>query len=249
MRDIKELHPNLQGKIKELEKKCADKGIKIGIGECVRTVAEQDALYAKGRTIAGSVVTNAKGSSYSSMHQWGVAFDFYLIMDVDGDGKTSDDAFNDATGLFNEVVKIGKSIGLEWGGDWKTIKDKPHFQLPDWGSTAALLKKKYGTPKRFMESWCGGTEVAHSSATTKKVIAKNDVEPAKSKDKKYIKPWTTKVNLNLRNGAGADKPIVTTIPKGTTVMCYGYYTKRGDSVWLSVQYGKYQGYVLKTYLR
>lgn len=249
MRNISDLHPKLQEKVRELVKKCADKGIKIGIGECVRTVEEQDAFYAKGRTTAGSVVTNAKGSSYSSMHQWGVAVDFYLIMDVDKDGKTSDDAFNDATGLFEEVGKIGKSIGLEWGGDWKTIKDKPHFQLPDWGSTVALLKKKYGTPKKFMESWCGGTEVAHSSAAAKKVIAKNDVEPAKSKDKKYIKPWTTKANLNLRSGAGTNKSIITTIQKGTTVMCHGYYTKKGDSVWLSVQHGKYQGYVLKTYLR
>ena len=103
MRNINDLHPKLQEKVRELVKKCADKGIKIGIGECVRTVEEQDELYAKGRTTAGSVVTNAKGSSYSSMHQWGVAVDFYLIMDVDKDGKTSDDAFNDATGLFEEV--------------------------------------------------------------------------------------------------------------------------------------------------
>ncbi|CAH2213223.1 M15 family metallopeptidase [Tepidibacter aestuarii] len=22
---------------------------------------------------------------------------------------------------------IGKSIGLEWGGDFKSIKDRPHF--------------------------------------------------------------------------------------------------------------------------
>lgn len=248
MRNIKDLHPKLKEKVKELKKKCTDKGIKIGIGECVRTVTEQDALYAKGRTTAGSVVTNARGSSYSSMHQWGVAVDFYLIMDVDKDGKTSDDAFNDATGLFEEVGKIGKSIGLEWGGDWKSIKDKPHFQLPDWGSTATLLKKKYGTPKNFMKSW-GGEEKEYSSHPGKTVAAKNNVEPAKSKDKKYIKPWTTKANLNLRNGAGADKSVITTIPKGTTVMCHGYYTKKGDSVWLSVQHGKYQGYVLKTYLR
>jgi peptidoglycan L-alanyl-D-glutamate endopeptidase CwlK len=37
------------------------------------------------------------------------------------------------------VGKIGKDLGLEWGGDWKTMKDLPHFQLrPQW---AAKLKE------------------------------------------------------------------------------------------------------------
>ena len=110
MRDIKQLHPELQKKIAQLQELCKAQGITIGISECLRTKAEQDALYAKGRTTGGSIVTNCKGSTYSSMHQWGVAFDFYLKVDVDGDGKTSDDAFNDATGLFEKVGKIGLSV-------------------------------------------------------------------------------------------------------------------------------------------
>ena len=156
MRNVSQLHPELQKKIEQLKALCQKNGITIGISECVRTVAEQDALYAKGRTTGGSIVTNCKGTSYSSMHQWGVAFDFYLVVDVDGDGKTSDDAFNDATGLFEKVGKLGQSIGLEWGGSWKSIKDKPHLQMPDWGSTATKLRKQYGTPERFMATWNAG---------------------------------------------------------------------------------------------
>ena len=83
MRNVSQLHPELQKKIEQLKALCQKNGITIGISECVRTVAEQDALYAKGRTTGGSIVTNCKGTSYSSMHQWGVAFDFYLIVDVD----------------------------------------------------------------------------------------------------------------------------------------------------------------------
>ena len=157
MRDVKQLNPDLQKKVDQLVKLCANNGIKIGIGECLRTVAEQDALYAKGRTADGSIVTNCKGSTYSSMHQWGVAFDFYLIMDVDGDGKTGDDAYNDASGLFAKVGKLGQSIGLEWGGSWKSPVDKPHFQLPNWGSTAKKLKEQYGTPDKFMSTWDTGS--------------------------------------------------------------------------------------------
>lgn len=153
MRDTKALHPDLQEKIILLQKKCKEAGITIMIGECLRTKAEQDALYAQGRTKPGKIVTNAKGSTYSSMHQWGVAVDFYLKMDVDGDGSASDDTFNNSTSLFNKVGKIGQSIGLEWGGSWKSMKDLPHFQLPNWGSTPTKLKKLYGTPEKFMATW------------------------------------------------------------------------------------------------
>ena len=127
MRDVKQLHPDLQKKITQLQDLCKKNDIKIGISECLRTVAEQDSLYAKGRTKPGNKVTNCKGSTYSSMHQWGVAFDFYLIMDVDGDGKTSDDAYNNASKLFDKVGKLGQSIGIQWGGYWKYHVDKPHF--------------------------------------------------------------------------------------------------------------------------
>lgn len=154
MRNLNDLHPDLQVKISTLKKLVKKElGIEIGISECLRTVAEQDALYAKGRTKPGSIVTNCKGSTYSSMHMWGIAFDFYIISDVDGDGNTSDDAFNNATKLFNKVGDIGKRIGLEWGGDWKSIVDLPHFQLPNWGSTTKTLKSKYGTPNKFFITW------------------------------------------------------------------------------------------------
>lgn len=251
MRIINKLHPNLQKKIAELQKLCEQNNIKIGIGECLRTVAEQDDLYAKGRTTSGSIVTNCKGSSYSSMHQWGVAFDFYLIMDVDGDGKTSDDAFNNATKLFDIVGKIGQSIGLEWGGSWKSPVDKPHFQLPDWGSTATKLKQMYGTPEKFIATWGSGSvaNVDQADATKNETASKSKTEAAKSKSSAYDKSYTTTANLNLRSGAGTGKDILVTIPKGTKVICYGYYTKIGSTVWLYVQHGKYNGFVSKEYLK
>lgn len=164
MRDISALHPTLIAKLNQLVELCNNNGITIGISECLRTVAEQDALYAKGRTAAGSIVTNCKGSSYSSMHQWGVAFDFYLKMDVDGDGQISDDSYNNSTKLFNKVGALGQSIGLEWGGSWTSPVDLPHFQLPDWGSTATKLKAQYGTPDKFIASW--GSASTSTTTTT-----------------------------------------------------------------------------------
>ena len=144
-RDLTQLHPELQTKLNKLVEKCKQVGISIKFAECLRTVEEQDALYAKGRTASGSIVTNAKGSSYSSQHQWGIAADFYLDMDIDGDGQKSDDAYNDSKGYFTKVGQLAKSIGLGWGGDWTSIVDTPHVYLPQWGSTVTKLKQLYGT--------------------------------------------------------------------------------------------------------
>ena len=138
MRDITLCHPRLQRIASAWLKACAAEGITVAISETLRTAAEQDALYAQGRTKPGTIVTNAKGSSYSSYHQWGVAFDIYR---ADGRG-----AYYDKDGFFSKVGKIGVALGLEWGGNWKSIVDKPHFQLPDWGSSTSGIKKHYKTP-------------------------------------------------------------------------------------------------------
>ena len=153
MRDITLCHPRLQRIANAWIKACATEGITVTINETLRTAAEQDALYAQGRTKPGSIVTNAKGSSYRSQHQWGIAFDFYLRMDIDGDGKISDDAYNDSQGHFKRAAEIGKKLGLAWGGDWTSIVDKPHLYLPDWGSTPTALIQRYGTPEEFMATW------------------------------------------------------------------------------------------------
>lgn len=146
-RDITQLHPRLQQKIAELKKLCSKEGLVLGIGECFRSAAEQDALYAQGRTAPGAVVTNAPGSSYSSQHQWGIAFDFFK--------NVSGHAYDDPA-FFNRVGALGKSIGLGWGGDWTSPVDKPHLYLPDWGSTPTLLKQKYGTFQAFQATWPSG---------------------------------------------------------------------------------------------
>ena len=153
MRDITLCHPRLQRIASAWIKACATEGITVAIGETLRTVAEQDALYAQGRTKPGNIVTNAKGSSYSSQHQWGIAFDFYLKMDVDGDGSVSDDAYNDSTGMFKKAAELAKALGLAWGGDWRSIVDKPHLYLPDWGSATNILKQRYGTFEAFKKTW------------------------------------------------------------------------------------------------
>lgn len=169
-RDIAQLHPRLQEKIQTLRKECSNQGLKIGISECFRTVEEQNALYAQGRIIPGIKVTNAKGTTYNSMHQWGIAFDFFRN---DGMG-----AFVDSDGFFYKVGRIGQRVGLEWGGTWTSIHDKPHFQLPDWGSTARQLKDTYGTPDKFIRTWNHNKEVVKNPFREPDTVLKYDAAKA-----------------------------------------------------------------------
>lgn len=94
-----------------------------------RTWAEQDALYAKGRTKPGSRVTNARGG-YSN-HNFGTAIDFAVFQGpvyLDGGNKTQR---NLASKVHKAIADKGaaKGIATEWGGNWKSLKDYPHHEV------------------------------------------------------------------------------------------------------------------------
>lgn len=87
--------------------------------------AEQDALYAKGRTAPGPKVTNAR-AGYSN-HNFGIAFDIGVF---EGTRYLCDSP------KYKAVGALGMDLGLEWGGSWKTIVDQPHYPLrPAWAAT------------------------------------------------------------------------------------------------------------------
>ena len=119
-----------------------NRGFIVKTTDTVRTKQEQDKLYAQGRTEPGNIVTWVK-YPYSN-HNWGMAFD---ICRNDGKGT-----YNDSDGWFKKVGQVGKSFGLEWGGDWKGTPDKPHFELTKYGDTNTLAKR-YGTPENFKKTW------------------------------------------------------------------------------------------------
>jgi peptidoglycan L-alanyl-D-glutamate endopeptidase CwlK len=108
-----------------------------------RSNKEQDALYAK-----RPKVTNAKGGE--SYHNYGLAIDIVLLKDKNGDGtfetaswETNVDFDGDGVADWMEVVKIFKSYGWEWGGDWK-FTDMPHFQKTYGLSIKQLQSKTKG---------------------------------------------------------------------------------------------------------
>jgi peptidoglycan hydrolase-like protein with peptidoglycan-binding domain len=112
-----DLYPRVADLRDKLKRIMAATGHPITVTDEYRSIKEQDELYAQGRTKPGNIVTNAKGGE--SFHNFRCAFD---IAFTNGKGITY-------TGPWNMVGEIGKAIGLEWGGDWTSIVDKPHFQL------------------------------------------------------------------------------------------------------------------------
>ncbi len=135
-RDMTQLHPRLQGLARQLVAEAGKKGLIVKITDCVRDAAEQ----------ADCVARKTSSLHYPwSHHNWGTAFD---ICRNDGKG-----AYNDTDGWFTKVGRIGERLGLEWGGSWRNPVDKPHFQLPDWGTGCGMLVKTYGTPETFKRTW------------------------------------------------------------------------------------------------
>lgn len=119
---IATLLPQVHAIARALVQSAAQHGIRIKLVSGLRSDAEQDALYARGRTQPGPKVTNAR-AGYSN-HNFGIAFDIGVF---EGTKYLAESA------KYKAVGALGMDLGLEWGGNWKTLVDQPHFQLrPTW---------------------------------------------------------------------------------------------------------------------
>ena len=112
---LAELQESVRPLAENLLRLSADAGIPLRVVSAYRSPSEQQALKESGRG-----VTNA--SALLSYHNHRLAFDVvptaYLTMKD----------WNPSGQLWQQIGAIGKSVGLEWGGDWQK-KDLPHFQL------------------------------------------------------------------------------------------------------------------------
>lgn len=123
------LHPEVEAAKTELIKKAEEHDIQIRITQGFRSFAEQDALYAQGRTRPGNIVTHATGGR--SYHNYGLAIDF-VVIDPKTKQPTWDTTFDgnqNGESDWVEVAKEGKKLGFDWGGDWHGWKDIPHLEM------------------------------------------------------------------------------------------------------------------------
>jgi peptidoglycan L-alanyl-D-glutamate endopeptidase CwlK len=143
--NIATLHPRVRPFARALIEKAGGQGIIIKVISAMRTYAEQDELFAQGRTKPGKIVTKAKGGF--SNHNFGIAFDVGVF-----EGST----YIPESPKYKAVGALGTDLGLEWGGNWKSIQDEPHFQLrPGWAADLsepdmlAELRKRKDSGKDF----------------------------------------------------------------------------------------------------
>lgn len=135
---VSQLHPKIRDEVRALideVEATMPSNTSIRIVQGLRTIAEQDAIYAKGRTTPGVIVTKARGGK--SYHNYGLSIDYCTVKN----GKISWE-------VYQPMVDIFKAAGYTWGGDFKTIVDKPHFQK-SFGLTVKQLFAMHNT-KQFI---------------------------------------------------------------------------------------------------
>jgi peptidoglycan L-alanyl-D-glutamate endopeptidase CwlK len=100
----------------------ADSPLDFGISQGLRTLEEQEALFKAG-----------KSQTMRSRHLTGHAVDIVLFVD----GQVTWD-FEKYRLVADHIKTVAKELNIliEWGGDWTSFKDGPHFQLP-WSTYAA----------------------------------------------------------------------------------------------------------------
>lgn len=197
-RSVTSLHPELQTKVAQFIAKAKTHGYNIIVSQAYRTQAEQEALYAQGRTRPGQIVTQARYPQ--SLHNWGVAFDIAVI--ING-------AANWNTLHYKILGPIGESCGLEWGGRWTDFVDLPHFQLP--GYTWSSLQNRYETPEHFISTWRKAPTVpgpiiwedrAIQEAEEAKLIEKNKHKGTDPANKAFVAAMVLNLRKQLKKEGG-----------------------------------------------
>ena len=111
---LKGVHPDLVRVVQRL----TDEGVQFKVIEGVRSLERQRALFASG-----------KSRTMNSRHLTGHAVDLAPLMK----GRICWDwpAFHILATTVKAAAKA-ENVPIEWGGDWVTFPDGPHWQLP-WG--------------------------------------------------------------------------------------------------------------------
>lgn len=175
------------------------------------------------------------------------------------DWKVSDAAYNKLIDLCVDICQRNGIKELKWTGDKngsltihkmfkattcpgsylesrmpaiaKAVTDRLNARVPN---VEPVTQKTTNTPPKTIES------------------QNKPCENAQSKMLGYEKGKTLKVKalngLNMRTGAGATKPLIKTLKKGTEVKWYGYYTIVNKQTWYLVKEGTTTGYCFAAYL-
>lgn len=130
---ISSLSIRAQRDAREFMARALSRGVNVKIISGTRTYHEQNQLFRQGRYgNPGPVVTRARGGQ--SNHNFGIAWDIGIFRE-DGSYSTNQ-ADYDAVAEY--------AVGpLVWGGNWRSFKDSPHYQLPTANIQLAWVRTRF----------------------------------------------------------------------------------------------------------
>ncbi len=125
---LKTLAPHTRKVANQWYAYCVKNGIDILITEGRRSVAVQQANVAKGVS-----------KTLRSYHLVGQALDFVPV--INSRGTISYSHYTKEP--FKSAINYAKSLGFEWGGEWKSFQDSPHLQYKykGYGTDQTILEK------------------------------------------------------------------------------------------------------------
>ena len=107
------VHPDM---VRVVKRAAAISTIDFTVLEGVRTAAGQKQLLAQGAT-----------TTLRSRHLTGHAVDLAVM--VGGTVRWDWPLYHKLAPVIKEAARL-EGVQIEWGGDWKSFKDGPHWQLP-----------------------------------------------------------------------------------------------------------------------
>lgn len=110
------VHPNLIRVVRRCAADWSDKETGFIVTQGLRTLEEQKLLKAKGAS-----------RTLRSRHLTGHAID--LAVTIQGQVRWDWPLYSKLAKAMKAAAKAEKT-SIEWGGDWPTFRDGPHFQLP-----------------------------------------------------------------------------------------------------------------------
>lgn len=143
IRSVSELHPKFQPIVQQWLSLVETDGINILITETRRTLEVQKAYWASGRKAYEEVVALYKAAGLAKpsaaqakkvitqvgpgfgWHPYGLAVDFVPMVNGVPDWKYDPE---DPADYYDEIARHATSLGMIWGGSFRTFKDRPHVE-------------------------------------------------------------------------------------------------------------------------
>lgn len=194
----------------------------------------------------------------------------YPIWLADYNGDPNYDCAMQQYSPSGKVNGIGGKVDMDWLFDESMMNSTPTTTAPTPSKTTEQIARevisgKWGSGNerkrqlevagynyriiqdKVNELLGGGSKTTTPAPAPTNTHANTNVKTdyAQSFSKSIARTYTTTASLRLRTGASTSKAIITVIPKGAKVNCYGYYT----GGWYYVQYGNHTGFCSKDWLR